>query len=96
MPGGRCRTHHRHTECVGHSQRDTGERALILTIRSDGTFSAGPISGRWQAANLGERTCTLTWPPPIHTGVLAADGQKLAGADQYGNQFAAGREAYAD
>jgi hypothetical protein len=32
----------------------------------------------------------------IHTGVLAAAGQKLAGADQYGNQFAAGRDACGD
>jgi len=70
--------------------------ALILTIRSDGTFSAGPISGRWQAANLGERTYTLTWPAPIHTGALAPDGQKFAGADQYGTPFAAGREACGD
>ena len=45
--------------------------ALILTIRPDNTFTAGPISGRWQAANLGDRTYTLIWPPPIHTGTLA-------------------------
>jgi hypothetical protein len=32
----------------------------------------------------------------IHTGVLAAAGQKLAGAYQYGNQFAAGRDAWGD
>jgi hypothetical protein len=70
--------------------------ALILTVRPDGTFSAGPITGRWQAGNLGERTYTLIWPPPIHTGVLAADGQKFGGADQYGNQFAAGQEACGD
>ena len=46
--------------------------ALILTIRPDGAFSAGPINGRWQAANLGERTYLLygrprrtpaCWPP---------------------------------
>lgn len=67
--------------------------ALILAIRSDGTFTAGPITGRWQAANLGDRTYTLMWPAPIHTGVLAADGQKFAGADQYGNQFAAGKDS---
>jgi hypothetical protein len=70
--------------------------ALILTVRPDGTFSAGPITGRWQAGNLGERTYTLIWPPPIHTGVLAADGQKFSGADQYGNQFAAVKEACGD
>jgi hypothetical protein len=70
--------------------------ALILTVRPDGSFSAGPITGRWQAGNLGERTYTLIWPPPIHTGVLAADGQKFGGADQYGNQFAAGQEACGD
>ena len=67
--------------------------ALILTIRPDNTFAAGPISGRWQAANLGERTYTLIWPPPIHTGTLAPDGQKFSGADQYGNQFATAKES---
>jgi hypothetical protein len=65
---------------------------LVLAIKPDGTFSAGPIAGRWKAAGL-ERTYTLTWPGPIHTGTLAADGQKMTGADQYGNQFAAGKEA---
>ena len=70
--------------------------ALILTIRPDNTFTAGPISGRWQAANLGDRTYTLIWPPPIHTGTLAPDGQKFSGADQYGNQFVAGKESCPD
>jgi hypothetical protein len=69
---------------------------ITLSIRPDGTFSAGPISGRWQKGNLGERTYLLIWPPPIHTGVLAEDGQKFSGADQYGNQFAAGKEACGD
>ena len=66
--------------------------ALILTVRADKTFSAGPINGGWQPAEVGERTFTLTWPGPIHTGVLAPDGQKFSGADQYGNQFAAAKE----
>ena len=70
--------------------------ALIVTIRPDNTFTAGPISGRWQAANLGDRTYTLILPPPIHTGTLARDGQKFSGADQYGNQFVAGKESCPD
>ena len=47
--------------------------ALILTIRPDNTFTAGPISGRWQAANLGDRN--------VHVDLAAADpyGHACAG-----------------
>ena len=38
----------------------------------------------------------MIWPPPIHTGTLAPDGQKLSGADHYGNQFANGKESCQD
>ena len=45
--------------------------ALIVTIRPDNTFTAGPISGRWQAANLGDRT--------YHVDLAAADSYRDAG-----------------
>jgi hypothetical protein len=69
---------------------------LVLTVRADNTFSLGPVTGKWKPGELGERTYTLIWPPPIHTGILAPDGQKIAGADQYGTQFAGGKETCGD
>jgi hypothetical protein len=69
---------------------------LILTVRADNTFSLGPVTGKWKPGELGERTFTLIWPPPVHTGVLAPDGQKIGGADQYGTPFAGGKETCGD
>jgi hypothetical protein len=69
---------------------------LILTVRADNTFSLGPVTGKWKPGELGERTYTLIWPPPVHTGVLAPDGQKIGGADQYGTAFAGGKETCGD
>jgi hypothetical protein len=58
-------------------------------VRPDGTATAGPFNGNWQRVNA--RTFTLTWPEPVDTLALSADGDRLSGSNQYGVPVVASR-----
>lgn len=66
--------------------------ALII-IRADGTFSAGALAGTWRLVDAEQRAFVLTWPGPITTMSMSADGQRVAYFDTFGNQGAAARVA---
>jgi hypothetical protein len=53
-----------------------------VTIRGDGTMTAGPFTGRWEAT--GGRGFAFTWPGPVDTLTLSRDGRRLTGGNQYG------------
>jgi hypothetical protein len=60
-----------------------------VTIRSNGTMTAGPFDGRWQQGT--GRSYVFTWPPPVDTVAMSPDGNQLAGGNQYGVPVAATR-----
>ena len=62
---------------------------VVVMIEPNGTFRAGPIAGTWRAENGAGRAFTLTWPELTNTVTMSDDRQRLDGADQYGNRFAA-------
>jgi hypothetical protein len=53
-----------------------------VTVSPNGTFSAGPIRGRWQALDPSRGIYTLTWPAPVDTVTLS--GSRISGMNQYG------------
>ena len=53
-----------------------------VTISPNGTFSAGPIRGKWQALDPSRGIYTLTWPAPVDTVTLS--GSRVSGTNQYG------------
>jgi TIR domain len=55
-----------------------------VTIQADGGFSAGPFRGRWKAIDASRGIYTLTWPNPVDSVELSADGSRVSGANQYG------------
>jgi hypothetical protein len=50
----------------------------ILSVRSDGTFTAGSLAGTWRLTNAERRSYVLTWPGPLEAATLAADNQHLS------------------
>jgi hypothetical protein len=59
----------------------------VVTIRPDGMFNVGSITGRW--AQTPQGTFTLTWPDPVDTVTLSSDRQRLNGSNQYGFRITA-------
>ena len=55
-----------------------------LVVSGNGAFSAGTISGTWQAVDASRGIYTLTWPDPVDSVTLSADAQTISGANQYG------------
>jgi TIR domain len=53
-----------------------------VTVSPNGTFSAGPIRGKWQALDPSRGVYTLTWPAPVDTVTLS--GSRISGMNQYG------------
>ena len=53
-----------------------------ITVSPNGTFSAGPLRGRWQVLDSSRGVYTLTWPAPIDTVTLS--GSRISGMNQYG------------
>jgi hypothetical protein len=53
---------------------------LHLSMSSDGVVT-GFLGGRWVASGTNE--FVITWPPSTDTVVLSADGQSLAGSNNY-------------
>lgn len=55
----------------------------MITIRPDGTMTAGPFNGRWQLVDGGRRMYRFTWPEPVDTVAIYPDGS-LRGGNQFG------------
>jgi TIR domain len=55
-----------------------------LTVYPDGTFSAATFRGKWQAIDVSRGIYTLTWPNPVDSVTLSADGTLVSGTNQYG------------
>lgn len=55
-----------------------------LTVLPNGTFSAATFVGRWKAVDAARGVYALTWPKPVDSVTLSADGSRISGANQYG------------
>jgi hypothetical protein len=85
------------------SERNAGSRSdpligcwqwfndALVVISSNGTMTAGPFTARWRLADSRKRVYTFTWPEPVDTTLLSADGRTLSGANQYGFRMSATR-----
>jgi TIR domain len=58
--------------------------AVPVAVSPGGTFSAATFRGRWQAVDPSRGIYTLTWPGPVDSVTLSADGSRVSGANQYG------------
>lgn len=57
---------------------------VSVVVSADGTFTSANFKGTWRGVNAALGTYALTWPGPIDSVTLSADGSKVAGANQYG------------
>jgi len=55
-----------------------------LLMLPNGTFTAATFNGTWQTVDASRGIYTLTWPDPVDSVTLSADGQTISGANQYG------------
>ncbi|MGA3318547.1 MAG: toll/interleukin-1 receptor domain-containing protein [Candidatus Korobacteraceae bacterium] len=55
-----------------------------VTVSRDGKFSAASFHGRWRAIDASRGIYALTWPNPVDSVTLSADGSRVSGANQYG------------
>lgn len=60
-----------------------------VVIRADGTMTAGPFTGHWRRGS--GRSYTFTWPEPVDTLGMSADGRHMNGGNQYGVAVTASR-----
>ena len=57
---------------------------VSVTVLPDGTFTAAKFHGRWKAIDAARGIYALTWPNPVDSVSLSADGSRISGANQYG------------
>jgi hypothetical protein len=55
-----------------------------VNVYPDGAFSAASFRGGWRAIAASRGIYALTWPNPVDSLTLSADGSRLYGANQYG------------
>ncbi len=55
-----------------------------VTVAPNGTFSAATFRGTWRASDASRGIYTLTWPNPVDSVTLSADGTIVSGQNQYG------------
>jgi hypothetical protein len=55
-----------------------------VIVNADGTCSAGPLRCRWRTQDSSRGLYTLTWPSPVDSVRLSANGSRIAGGNQYG------------
>ena len=55
-----------------------------VIVSPNGTFSAATFMGKWQALDASRGLYTLSWPGPVDSVTLTADGSRISGANQYG------------
>lgn len=59
---------------------------VTVIIRSDGTFTGGPLTGNWRSINAAQRAYVLNWPDgskPLFRVTLSSDQKYLSGINQY-------------
>jgi hypothetical protein len=59
-------------------------KGTTVKVSPDGNFSDAAFHGTWTVVDAARGIYTLTWPSPVDSLKLAADGSRLAGEDQYG------------
>ncbi len=64
---------------------------LPVTIRPDGSMTAGPFIGHWRLVDSDHRTYHFTWPEAVDGVFLYPDGRTLQGGNQYGFSVKAAR-----
>ncbi len=55
-----------------------------MLVFPNGTFSASTFTGTWRATDASRGMYSMTWPAPVDSVNLSADGQTISGANQYG------------
>jgi hypothetical protein len=55
-----------------------------VIVYPNGAFSAATFRGNWRALDASRGIYTLTWPNPVDSVTLSADGSRVSGANQYG------------
>lgn len=55
-----------------------------VNVYPNGVFSAASFRGGWRAIAASRGIYALTWPNPVDSLTLSADGSRLYGANQYG------------
>jgi TIR domain len=55
-----------------------------VTIRADGTMTAGPFTAHWRLVNAEQRKYTFTWPVMIESLTVSPDQRSMSGGNQYG------------
>jgi hypothetical protein len=55
-----------------------------VTITDDGKFLTAQFVGTWRTVNAAQRIYALTWPDPVDSVTLSADGTHVSGQNQYG------------
>ena len=55
-----------------------------VTITDDGKFLTAQFLGTWRTVNAAQRIYALTWPDPVDSVTLSADGTHVSGQNQYG------------
>jgi hypothetical protein len=55
-----------------------------VIVNPNGSFTAASFRGRWQAVDASRGIYTLTWPNPVDSVTLSADGSRVSGSNQYG------------
>ena len=64
-----------------------------VTIRADGTMTAGPFTARWRQVSAAQRAYTFTWPAMIETLTVTPDQRSMNGGNQYGYPISGTRVA---
>jgi len=58
--------------------------AVTVIADGRGSVTLGPLTGRWQLADRGQRLYRVTWPKIQDTVTMSDDGSRLQGVNQYG------------
>ncbi len=64
----------------------TWPNGAMVIVSDDGTFNVfgSTMGGKWKTVDASRRTYTLTWPDPVDSVTLSADGSRVFGSNQYG------------
>jgi hypothetical protein len=55
-----------------------------VTIRADGTMTAGPFVAHWRQVSAARHAYTFTWPLMIESLTISPDQRSISGGNQYG------------
>ncbi len=81
-------SHFRHTtfweQLVWYANVALGKRCGVDGLFGWAHFSAVSTKGKWRAVDGQRRIFELTWPEPVDSVTLSADGSHISGKNQYG------------